>query len=73
MIDLVGRFESLSLDFEKICQRIGIEASLPKLNAAANRGDYRAWYNDRTIDLIATKYAKDVRQFGYQFDPAAWA
>ena len=69
MVNFVGRFESLSIDFQEVCQRIGIECTLPKLNTAERRVDYRAWYNDCTIDLIGAKYAKDIKQFGYQFDP----
>jgi len=73
MVDFIGRFESLGPDFETVCQRIGINATLPKLNSAERRVDYRTWYDDRTIDLIGTKYAKDIGQFDYQFEQTASA
>ena len=67
IVDFVGRFESLSTDFKTVCQRIGIEATLPKLNAAQRRVDYRTCYNDHMVELIATKYSADIKRFGYQF------
>ena len=71
LVNFVGRFESLSVDFEKVCRHIGIKSTLPKLNTAECRVDYRTWYNDYTIDLIGAKYARDIEHFDYRFDPIA--
>jgi hypothetical protein len=68
LVDFVGRFESLPTDFSHVCRRIGVESTLPKLNTADRRVDYRTCYSDRTIDLIANKYADDIQAFGYRFD-----
>ena len=73
IVDFVGRFESLATDFAHICQRIGIKATLPKLNVSHDGADYRSFCNDRTAELIATKYAADIERFGYQFTTAASA
>ena len=71
LVDFVGRFESLTSDFAHVCQRIGVKSTLPRLNTAVRRVDYRTCYSDRTIELIANKYADDIREFGYQFAQAA--
>jgi len=68
MVDFVGRFESLPRDFAYVCQQIGIKAALPKLNTAGHGVDFRSFYDEKTVDLIASKYANDITQFDYRFD-----
>ena len=73
MVDFVGRFESLASDFADVCQRIGIKATLPRLNSSRDRVDYRSRCNDRSAELIAIRYASDIERFGYRFESAASA
>lgn len=65
-VDFVGRFESLAEDLAVVQQRLGIERSLPHLNAA-RRAPYREVYDDRTRELVASAYAEDIEAFGYKF------
>ena len=66
-IDLVLRFENLDEDFAVLCEKLGIgKHILPRINVSS-RGDYRSYYNDRTIDLVASKFALEISRFKYRF------
>lgn len=62
----VGRFESLEQDFKIICDRIGVEANLPRLRVHKTK-PYRDSYTPETRDLLARVFACDIEAFGYEF------
>ena len=64
-LDFVGRFESYQKDWEKVCQTIGVHIELPHLNQSSRR-DYRSYYTQEAVDIVAEKYRVDVELFGYQ-------
>jgi hypothetical protein len=66
LVDFVGRFENLDADFAAICSRIGVSASLPKLNIS-NTTPYREFYGDETRELVRRTFAPDIALFGYDF------
>ena len=60
------RFENLNSDLE---QYFGIKQMSRARNVTAlNPGTYRDLYNDKTIQIIADWYAKDIETWGYDFD-----
>jgi hypothetical protein len=67
IVDFVGRIENLQGDFQKICDRIGIDAELPHRNKSPHT-DYRDYYDEHTKQLIADHFAEDISTFGYSFD-----
>lgn len=67
LVDFVGRFESLASDFDWICRRIGVAAELPRHNRS-RRGDYRSFYSDHLVRLVAGHFAEDIERFGYRFE-----
>ena len=67
LVDFVGRMENLDHDFKTICSRIGITASLPKLNVS-NTKPYQQYYTDETIDLVGITYKPDIDCFNYEFE-----
>jgi hypothetical protein len=67
IVDFVGRFESLSEDFQRICDRLRISVVLPHTNKS-NYGYYRSYYNSRMCELVADACRKDIDLFGYTFD-----
>jgi hypothetical protein len=67
MVDFVGRFESLHADFKVVCDKVGIEATLPHLKQT-KRSDYRKYYDDATAAIVAHWFAKDIDVFSYRFD-----
>ena len=66
LVDFIGRFERLEEDFQTICSRIGIAASLPKLNVS-NEQSYQHYYTDRTMKLVKDAFEPDISIFGYTF------
>ncbi len=66
MVDHVARFESMTSEWQYISQRIGVESQLPHKNVS-KQTDYRSYYNDKTIDLVAEAFQPDIDRFGYEF------
>lgn len=66
LVDDICRFENLQEDFQRVCQRIGKEASLPHLKAS-QRGHYREYYDAETVQIVADWFEKDIQYFEYQF------
>lgn len=67
LVDFVGRYESLEADFDAICRRLGLSASLPHVNATRHR-DYRAYYTPASRQLVAEHFAADIEMFDYHFE-----
>ncbi len=67
LIDYIGFYESVTQDFEEICERIGVKAPLPRHNRSVH-ADYRDLYSDRLKRLVATRLAEDIEFLGYSFD-----
>ncbi len=67
LMDFLGHYENLAEDVAYVCQKIGVNEKLPHLNQSQHK-DYRDYYTDRTRELIAEHYAKDISLFGYDFD-----
>jgi hypothetical protein len=72
LVDFLGRYESLASDFEIICRRIGVEATLRHTNAS-RRGDYRMHYTPRLATLVRDHFAEDIERFGYDFEGSGLA
>jgi len=66
-VDLIGRYEKLADDFETICKRIGITASLRWLNVSRTK-PYQEYYTPETIRLVRKAFAPDIALFGYDFE-----
>lgn len=68
LVDYLGRFETLRDDFIKICDKIGIpELELPVLNKKSYK-PYQEYYTEKSKEIVAEKYARDIKLFGYSFD-----
>ena len=62
----IMRFENLNDD---LCKYFNVpEMSRARNVTALNPGTYKDLYNDRTIQIVADWYKKDIETFGYDFD-----
>lgn len=66
LVDYIGRYENLNRDFDAICARIGIAASLPRLNVSGAK-PYCEYYNEATVSRVREAFAPDIELFGYDF------
>ncbi len=68
IVDFIGRYERFEEDFEEVCRRIGIApAKLPHRRKAEDRTDYRRYYNEKTMKIVADRFKPDIDRFGYAF------
>ena len=65
-IDFIGKFETITEDFDQIKNVIGLEAELPHLNASKREG-YQSYYDAETREIVAQWFREDIEAFGYQF------
>jgi chondroitin 4-sulfotransferase 11 len=67
-VDFIGRFENLQEDFNKVCERLGINNStLPKINSSKHR-HYSNYYEEDTKKIISKEFKKDLDFFKYKFE-----
>lgn len=67
VMDFIGRFESLELDFAHVCKLHGRpDLTLPRLRPGTGQG-YREAYTEQMADLVADIYRRDIDALGYDF------
>lgn len=67
IVDLVGRFEKLQMSCARWCKSIGLPGyKLPHVNKSEHK-PYKAYYSEKTIDIIRNAYSKDIEFFKYRF------
>lgn len=52
LMDFIGKYENLVEDFNNVCQKIQVKASLPHLKKSKNADNYLKHYNEKTINLM---------------------
>lgn len=66
IVDHVCRLETIDEDFAHVCERIGIQRSLPHLNRT-ERGRYQDYYDDQTHEIVRAWFERDIELFEYRF------
>lgn len=70
-IDFIGHLESFTEDVRHVMQRLGhSNPDIPHLKAWP-RPHYSTYYTAETRALVENHYQKDLKRFGYQFQPPA--
>jgi hypothetical protein len=69
-MNFIGRFETLTADFENICILLGINQPL-KLQHIFNSNrslHYSEFYDDESYTWVKQRFSKDIDCFGYKFE-----
>jgi hypothetical protein len=67
-LDFLAYFENIERDFAFICNKLGVNAELPHLNATRRERDYRDLFTERMIRIVTDVYGLDIATLGYTFD-----
>ena len=64
--DFVGRFESLTDDFDKVCKKLGIaDSTLPHWNRTDRSTDFMQYFDSKSIEIVNEFYQEDFAQLDY--------
>lgn len=67
-LDYLGRFETFEEDLKYILSILKLDyVPIPKKNISKHQ-HYSHYYNEGSKNIIAKKYKKDIKNFGYQFE-----
>ena len=68
-VDYIGKYESLTNDFNFICKKLGIsyQGDLPKLRAdkRLDKKHFSKFYDFETKEIVKNHYQKEIKMFDY--------
>lgn len=67
IVNFVGRFERLKIDWAMVAMRLGLPKMLEHLNRGKHVEDYRDYYDAEGRDLVARYLAADIEFGEYRF------
>jgi hypothetical protein len=66
-IDFLGRFETFSSDYSKICEHLELPIDDMVNVNPGKRDNYQDYYNKALIEKVYSLYRKDIQLLGYSF------
>lgn len=67
LLNYLAYFETINEDFDHIASQLNIKSNLSHHNASPV-GSYHDVYTQKTREIVAQVYAKDITMFGYDFN-----
>jgi hypothetical protein len=68
IVDFVGKYETLERDAKEVFRTLGLnDVEIPHVGKS-QRSHYSEYYSDRTKNIVAERYSRDIEFFGYVFD-----
>lgn len=72
LVDYIGSLERINEHFTAITDKLNIQDTyLPHVNVSVQRiddHDYRSYYNQKSIELVRSRFALDILLYGYTFE-----
>ena len=72
LMDEVIQYDTFREDFTSLCGRLGIpfDGTFPreKTGMTSQPVDYRTFYDDDTRTVVAERFSREIRTFGYTFE-----
>ena len=68
LVDWIGRFENIALDWKKFCYFTKIPWRPLKKHNTSWKEPYQEYYTERTFRIVANLFEKDIKHFGYTLD-----
>jgi len=62
------RLEALREDIQPFEKHLGFKLDIPHVNRSDRKPDWRGYYSEADIELVARMYAADIARFGYRFE-----
>jgi len=66
LVDFIGRFENVEVDFRKVCNHLGLKSDLCHMQRF-NYPHYRVFYDQKSKNLAYKRFKKDIKTFSYEF------
>lgn len=66
LINFVGKFENLEVDFNSVCSQIGVSTKLLQLNTSEHK-PYQQEYNVETKEMVKQIFESDISYFNFKF------
>ena len=67
-VDFIGRYETLQSSYDELCRLIGIENAGLERRRQPEQRDWRRYYDEELLGLVAEFYRADLENFGYATD-----
>jgi hypothetical protein len=65
-VDFIGRVETIDDDWRSLADRIGCDATLPRINTS-DHGHYRDYYDDELLAIVDDTFRRDLDVLDYTF------
>ncbi len=67
-VDFICRFEYLEEDFNKVCKKLNVKATLGyQTRTRTTHKPYREIYSQEARDVVAKVFSKDIKYFEHEF------
>lgn len=66
LVDEIIRLENIDSEFDALLKKLGRTATLPHVKKS-NRGSYKDYYDEETIEIVRSCFEKDIERFGYDY------